>query len=390
MRNDAILAVILAACAAAAVPRPAEAQATAATSREAPAPRPEDADQQISLLIDRTELQVSDGKLFVPAGDNAMDTVLEIFALARTATPAAVAEVAAMPRRLSQRAAIEDAAGRDMEARRFARFAEALAAGSGGRLGTPAPGAASPKAPPASATPMASPTPPVAASTEAHPTPTPGSLPVPDSVPVPGRATPAAAPASPGIADSPAAPATIQIASLPSAQAIASAARDAPPPVVVPPAAAPAPAAAPPPVAAVAPEVPARPAPPAPAPVPPPPAVAAAAPMPATPPGPVASQPSETLPPGVVAALLTRGDAMLALGNVSAARLLYERAALAGSAIAAAATARTYDPEVLTSLGAIGIRGDAAAAANWYRRAVAMGETASAEPLRRLEAGGAH
>lgn len=80
---------------------------------------------------------------------------------------------------------------------------------------------------------------------------------------------------------------------------------------------------------------------------------------------------------------------MLAIGDISAARLLYERAALAGSGEAAAALGRTYDSEALARLGTRGIQPDAKMAAAWYRRAVALGDTASANLLQRLEANGA-
>jgi TPR repeat protein len=88
----------------------------------------------------------------------------------------------------------------------------------------------------------------------------------------------------------------------------------------------------------------------------------------------------------MIAALVRRGDEMLALGDVSAARLLYERAANAGSAAAAVAAGRTYDPAVLSAIGAREIRPDPAAAAAWYRRAAALGDPGAATLLRRLEA----
>jgi TPR repeat protein len=100
------------------------------------------------------------------------------------------------------------------------------------------------------------------------------------------------------------------------------------------------------------------------------------------------AQQSEALPPEVIAALMRRGDAMLAVGDISAARLLYERAALAGNAAAATALGRTHDPEALAQLGVRGIRADPDLAASWYRRAVALGDTEAAQRLQRLEARG--
>ena len=70
----------------------------------------------------------------------------------------------------------------------------------------------------------------------------------------------------------------------------------------------------------------------------------------------------------------SRGDEMLAIKDISAARKYYEYAANAGSARAAAALAESYDPAFLTQLGAVGIRPDPALAAAWYGRAVALGD----------------
>ncbi len=92
--------------------------------------------------------------------------------------------------------------------------------------------------------------------------------------------------------------------------------------------------------------------------------------------------PAAAMSPALVTALIRRGDAMLALGDVSAARLLYERAAAGGSGAAALAAGRTYDPRILEGMGARGLRPDPATAARWYERAIALGE-AEAEPLLR-------
>ena len=82
---------------------------------------------------------------------------------------------------------------------------------------------------------------------------------------------------------------------------------------------------------------------------------------------------------------MRRADEMLALRDISAARLLYTYAAEAGSGRAAAALGRTYDPAFLDGIGVQGIRPDPAQAAQWYRRAIALGEGQAAEPLSRLE-----
>ena len=63
---------------------------------------------------------------------------------------------------------------------------------------------------------------------------------------------------------------------------------------------------------------------------------------------------------------------MLALGDVSASRLLFVRAAEGGSAEAMLETGQTYDPAILAPIGAIQLA-DPAEALRWYRRAAAKG-----------------
>jgi hypothetical protein len=75
-----------------------------------------------------------------------------------------------------------------------------------------------------------------------------------------------------------------------------------------------------------------------------------------------------------VAALLSRGDRMLSLGDISAARLLYVRAAELGSGPAAVAVGRSYDPAFAAMIGAVSIPSDPAIAAAWYAKAVERGE----------------
>jgi hypothetical protein len=96
-----------------------------------------------------------------------------------------------------------------------------------------------------------------------------------------------------------------------------------------------------------------------------------------------------TTPPTVqeqsmAATFASRGDAMLAIKDFSAARKFYEFAANGGSARAAMALAGTYDPAFLTQLGAVGVRPDPALAANWYRTAAALGAPDAEARLRTL------
>ena len=88
----------------------------------------------------------------------------------------------------------------------------------------------------------------------------------------------------------------------------------------------------------------------------------------------------------LLAALVRRGDAMLAASDVSAARLYYERAATGGSAAGATGAGKTHDPAFLSRLDGFGIRSDPSAAATWYRKAVALGDPEAERLLRRLGA----
>jgi hypothetical protein len=123
---------------------------------------------------------------------------------------------------------------------------------------------------------------------------------------------------------------------------------------------------------------------PAPASVPPPPAArdqpGAAAPQAGTQP---AIQPA--MEPAMQAVMLRRGQALLAIGDISGARLFLERAASRDSAAAAMALAETYDPGRLAGLGVIGLPADPAAALSWYRRALGLGAPEAADRIATLE-----
>lgn len=71
--------------------------------------------------------------------------------------------------------------------------------------------------------------------------------------------------------------------------------------------------------------------------------------------------------------LLARADLFLRQGDISAARVVLERAVDVGSAEAGYRLAETYDPVVLSSWGALGTRGDPAKARELYARAYADG-----------------
>jgi TPR repeat protein len=94
--------------------------------------------------------------------------------------------------------------------------------------------------------------------------------------------------------------------------------------------------------------------------------------------------PPDAGPPLDLTLLLSRADSMLGLGDISAARRLYERAAALGSARAATAAGKTYDAAFLATIRAQGIVPDQAAASEWYRKAVALGDREAADRLAKL------
>jgi hypothetical protein len=97
----------------------------------------------------------------------------------------------------------------------------------------------------------------------------------------------------------------------------------------------------------------------------------------------VASPP--TLPSAVLQILLARGELMLSLGDVSAARLLFARAAESGTAVAALKVGDTYNPDFLTEHSLRGIKPNPAEAEAWYRKASALGEPQAEDRLRKME-----
>jgi len=89
------------------------------------------------------------------------------------------------------------------------------------------------------------------------------------------------------------------------------------------------------------------------------------------------------LDPPDIPALIDRGRQYFDAGDMAAARLLFNRAAMAGDATAAVAMGTTYDPAMLESRGVRGMRGDPERAQSWYAKAAQLG---SQEGRRLLEA----
>ena len=84
--------------------------------------------------------------------------------------------------------------------------------------------------------------------------------------------------------------------------------------------------------------------------------------------------------------LCAEGLVAFANGDIAAARAFLKRAAEAGDARALVALGDTYDPATLTRLGAVGLKGDEAAARNYYSRALAAGVGGARERIAALAA----
>jgi hypothetical protein len=86
-----------------------------------------------------------------------------------------------------------------------------------------------------------------------------------------------------------------------------------------------------------------------------------------------------------ITALLGRGDAFLSSGDITSARLFYERAADAGSGLAALQLGATFDPVTLGRAGVRGVTADPAQALSWYRRARELGVGEAEQRIKGLE-----
>lgn len=123
----------------------------------------------------------------------------------------------------------------------------------------------------------------------------------------------------------------------------------------------------------------------------PPPPVNESAPQPvdappqAAPPAPQsAPKPVVELDENEINTLIRRGKNLLNDGDFAAARVLFERAANAGSAEAALALGSTYDPNVIKRLGALMVKPDIESARKWYQLAAERGSAAASLQLANL------
>jgi TPR repeat protein len=91
-----------------------------------------------------------------------------------------------------------------------------------------------------------------------------------------------------------------------------------------------------------------------------------------------AASPGPHLPTLDIPEILARGDSYLLIGDITSARLFYERAADAGSGPGAMRLGATFDPNFLGRAGLVGTRGDQVKADTWYRRARTLGAVEAA------------
>jgi TPR repeat protein len=84
--------------------------------------------------------------------------------------------------------------------------------------------------------------------------------------------------------------------------------------------------------------------------------------------------------------LCAQGLVAMASGDIAGARLYLERAAEAGDTRALMVLGESYDPTTLARMGALGIKGDAGKARDYYAKALAAGMGAARERMAALEA----
>jgi NitT/TauT family transport system substrate-binding protein len=86
--------------------------------------------------------------------------------------------------------------------------------------------------------------------------------------------------------------------------------------------------------------------------------------------------------PSDIAEMLRSGAQLMASGDVSGARLMYQRLAKEGEASAALALAESYDPQALRKSNVTrGVTPDVALAQSWYEKAKALGSRVAADRL---------
>lgn len=90
------------------------------------------------------------------------------------------------------------------------------------------------------------------------------------------------------------------------------------------------------------------------------------------------------LTPKEEATMIERGNRLLQTGDITAARMVFERLGRRESAKGAFAAALTFDPEFFATLKVVGMKPDVRKAKDWYRRAAEMGHQEASKRLSSL------
>jgi hypothetical protein len=88
-----------------------------------------------------------------------------------------------------------------------------------------------------------------------------------------------------------------------------------------------------------------------------------------------------TIPAADEQVMMQRAEALLENKDVSSARLLFEHLARSGSARAALAMGKTFDPAYLKTIEAAGLKADVEKARGWYRQAAELGDQEASNRL---------
>ena len=79
--------------------------------------------------------------------------------------------------------------------------------------------------------------------------------------------------------------------------------------------------------------------------------------------------------------MMEQGNRLLQTGDITAARMVFERIGRRGSAVGAYGAGLTYDPDYFRTSKVVGLRPDAKKAKDWYKKAADLG---NAEAVKRL------
>ena len=93
----------------------------------------------------------------------------------------------------------------------------------------------------------------------------------------------------------------------------------------------------------------------------------------------------EKIDPETLAGMMSRAKSLMAIGDITSARLLLQRAAEAQNADAAFMLGQTYDPAVLGSQDIRSITPDPAIARNWYQKAAQLGSADAQQRLAQMQ-----